>query len=354
MIFKLFALFFSIARALAWPVLRLFHAKHEVLGAGPSRAPPDPLHFPNYLQNKQGLWLYWREWRPTTTPVGVVFLVGGLAEHHARYDPIAARFTARGFLCFSMDHQGQGGSEGERKYVERFHDYVDDLEMFVQSRLGVKDSAYGVKLVSLPRFILGHSMGGLITTHFCLRHPTFFYGAVLSAPAYETEALDVYNKFPIAKAAARFLSGLVPKLPVDKLNADFVSRNPQVVTLYKNDPIVPNNMLALRFGAELMGAMDAVWENTHKATFPFLLLHGTKDKLVSISGSEKFAQRAASTDKKFCVYDDVFHEPFTDTVRCEDVFRDVFAFVDGHMKATFKPDWTLLTPMAGRLSPFSR
>jgi acylglycerol lipase len=276
------------------------------------------------MQNAQGLWLRWSEWKPAGEPVGVVFIVSGLAEHSGRYDGVADRFVAKGFTCFALDHQGQGLSEGERKHVERFAHYVDDYQQFVKERL---DSDSGT-LRSKPRFILGHSMGGLIATHLCMRDAKLFHGAILSAPAL---AADPAKATPLLKTAARLLSNYLPKLGLENLDANLVSRNPAIVEHYVQDPGVPRNQLRARWASEMLGAMDDVFARSERLTFPFIVLHGADDRIVPLSAAEKLMQTAPSTDKTIAVYPGAFHELFTDAGICDRVFSDMFSFVDDHM-----------------------
>jgi acylglycerol lipase len=310
------------------PVLHWFSPKHKLEYATPDREPPNPKFFPYYFQNRQGLWLKWTEWKPTAdTPTGVVFLVSGLAEHTARYDSIALRLTGRGYHVFALDHQGQGLSEGIRKHVERFAHYVDDLEQFVALRLSANDG----ELRDLPRFILGHSMGGLITTHLCMRHPKGFNGVILSAPALASNPAKVT---PLLKKIALLLSEIVPKLGLDNLDMRDVSRNAQIYQLYVQDPGVPKNLLRARWGAEMLRAIDHVWLKPERLTFPILMLHGSNDRIVPLQASEKLAQESRASFKKLIVYDDVAHELFTDEKVCESVYADLFNFLQHRMGAT--------------------
>lgn len=306
------------------PLLAITNSKHNLPFASPKRTPPDSDLFPHYLQNKQGIWLYWREWAPTNnkTPVGVVFLCGGLFEHGARYDAVAQRLNQQGFHAFYMDNQGHGNSEGDRAYVESFFDYVDDQSMFVQRMM-----AKYPELASLPRFLFGHSMGGLIATHFALRDPTAWQGVVLSAPALEP---DPKVATPLMKSIASLLSDVFPKLGLDHLDGTLVCRNPSVVQLAQQDPLYPNEKLKARWGNEMLKAMDDVWKKTHQATFPLLLLHGKDDLICSPSGSRKFFELAKSEDKSFKEFEGMYHEILNEGNRA-DVYVEMFKFFSARM-----------------------
>lgn len=323
---------------------------NTVKGLSPDRTPPNPTHFPNYMQNRKGLWLYWREWWPRGRSVeGVVFFVGGFGEHGARYDSHAARFNAKGYVCFFLDHQGHGLSEGVRKYAEAFQDFLEDYKQFIDARLAMPlvpdyavSSSSGGDFSSTSsrqlvgdlqnRFIFGHSLGGLMTIRLCMQHPSLFKGAVISAPALE---VDPELATPFLRKVAKFLANTIPKWQLDKLEAEKCSRNPQVILQMKNDYLMsPESAVRARTGNEILLAQDDTFANLDKVTFPFFLLHGKVDKVCRIDGSQKFYERTRANYVNsnngrniFKEYDGVYHESFSDLEKGEQIYRDVFAFI---------------------------
>ncbi|XQJ29329.1 monoglyceride lipase, putative [Leishmania guyanensis] len=299
---------------------------HRLAYAIPGRSPPDPQLFPHYMQNAQNLWLHFSEWWPHgdggSTPVpptkGVVFIVPGLGEHTGRYDSVALRLNQEGYVVFSMDNQGTGGSEGERLYVEHFTDFVDDVcafVKFIQARYAA--------LSNQPTFLLGHSMGGLISTLVAQRDAIHFRGVVLSGPA-----LGLPKPIPrFLRSLTHFLSKWLPKLPVYKLNANLVSYNPPVVQLVKQDPFYSNVTLRARFIDEMLEAQDRAAEATSKSSFPFLIVHGEEDELCSLDKSKWFFKNAPSTDKHLVSYPRAAHEVLTELCR-SDVMADVMKFIN--------------------------
>jgi lysophospholipase len=74
--------------------------------------------------------------------------------------------------------QGLSGrwlSEPQFTWIHSFEDYVDDFVFFVTTVIPNEKQ-------SLPKYILAHSMGGLISAIAMSRHPTQFRRAVLCAP----------------------------------------------------------------------------------------------------------------------------------------------------------------------------
>ncbi|EPY31786.1 acylglycerol lipase [Strigomonas culicis] len=288
----------------------LFTAGHNLPYATPSRAPPDPRLFPRYIQNKQGLWLRFMEWWPRhlveRDVKGIVFIVCGLGEHTGRYDAVALRLNREGYAAFAVDNQGSGGSEGLRLYVENFFDFVDDVELFVNK---IQDTYPALR--EKPRFLLGHSMGGLIATHLALRHATLFAGVVLSGPAYRTTE-EIGS---VLRRLVFFLSSWVPKLPVRTLDVALVSHNVPVVELVRQDPYYSNATLRARFSAEFLSAQEELRNRMAHSTFPFLIVHGKDDMLCSIEAAREFHRDAVSSDKQMVTYAGAYHEVLDGSVR---------------------------------------
>ena len=305
--------------------------RHNVPFALPTRQPPDPQLFPQYLQNNQGLWLYWHAW-PVAEPRGVVFLCAGLGEHTVRYQMLSAVLNAQGYATFSLDHQGHGASEGDRAHVERFQHYVDDYLLFVRTMLEKHPH-----LQALPRFLLGHSMGGLIAIHVRMRSQALgvhWDGTILSAPALKADP-KVATPFKIFLAG--LLADALPKLSLDPLNSSHVSRSQQVVELYQSDPLVHHGGIRARWGNELLRAMREVFDRAPTITWPFLLLHGGDDRITIVDGSNEFFARVASPNKTLKVYPGMYHEIFNEPDRSR-VFDDVFQYLSSHSEDSIESE----------------
>ena len=68
-----------------------------------------------------------------TRPRAQLLIVHGLAEYADRYRALAATLANRGISCFAYDQRGHGSRPGERTHVERFDDFVDDLNLAAES-----------------------------------------------------------------------------------------------------------------------------------------------------------------------------------------------------------------------------
>jgi len=173
--------------------------------------------FPNYFKNKNGLWIFHRDWllpKDTSSQKtkGVVIICHGGAEHIQRYEHLAKFFRQNGYAVYGIDHQGHGMSDGDSGHVEQFEDFVNDLLLFSQR---IADEYPNCK-----RFILGHSMGGLVALHCASRNPSLYNGGVILSSPYlgPGPKLPFNPNNPIIESLFRFLSNYLPKLPLIKLD----------------------------------------------------------------------------------------------------------------------------------------
>jgi len=176
-----------------------------------------------------GIALFGRSWLPEGSPRALVCIVHGLGEHSGRYDHLAADLVTAGFAVVAPDQRGHGRSGGLRGHVDGFATFVTDLTGFIEAQ----QAEFGTEL---PLFLLGHSMGGLITvlTLQDAQTPTFA-GAIISNPC-----LGVSVQAPAIKVAvAKLLGKLLPKLRLDnELTVQDICRDPEVVAAYEADPLV--------------------------------------------------------------------------------------------------------------------
>jgi alpha-beta hydrolase superfamily lysophospholipase len=96
-----------------------------------------------------------RTWHPEGAPRAIVVIVPGFNSHSGYYRWVAEQFVAHGLAVHALDLRGRGQSDGERFYVAKFADYVDDVATFVT----LAKSAHP----GLPVFVLGHSAGGVVS-----------------------------------------------------------------------------------------------------------------------------------------------------------------------------------------------
>ena len=264
--------------------------------------------------------IYYQYWQPEEAPRAVVLVAHGAGEHSARYQHVAEKFTDRGYAVAALDHPNHGKSDGSYGHVERFDDFLQTLEIFHRQ---VKADFPG-----LPQILLGHSMGGLISSLYLLQHQKDFLGCVLSGAAIKTEI----EPGRLQMMLIRLMSALAPRVGVLQLDASGVSRDPSVVDKYVNDPLVNHGKMTARMVAELFVAMAIIEENADKISLPMLLLHGEADAMTAAEGSRFLHQRISSADKTLTIYPDLYHEIFNEPER-EQVLAEMLDWCDARLAA---------------------
>jgi len=254
--------------------------------------------------------IYYQAWLPEGNARAVLLVVHGLGEHCGRYMNLVNHFVPLGYAVYGLDHIGHGKSDGAREFVERFEDYTDTLSIYHNMVKGWQTGK--------PIFLFGHSMGGLIASQYLIEHQAHFRGAVISAPAIKVS--DSISQATII--IGKILSVLAPKAGVLALNAKYVSRDPEVVTAYVNDPLVFGGKTPARLAAELLKTMLRFTATADKITLPLIVVQGGEDKLVDPAGAQMLYDKASSKDKTIKVYEGLYHEVFNEPERAR-VFKDV-------------------------------
>jgi len=276
-------------------------------------------HQEGFFKGGQGASLYYQGWLPEGPSVGVLLIVHGLAEHCGRYRNVVNYFAPRGYAVYGIDHPGHGRSEGPRAYIERFQDFLDPLKVFLGRIRGWQPET--------PIFLVGHSMGGLISAAYLLDQPDEPVGAILSAPSVKMPG----SVSSLTLLAGKVLSALLPKLGLVQLEAEGVSRDPAVVRAYRGDPLVFTGKITARLGTELLKTMDRVLAEARKIRLPLLILQGAADKLVDPGGAQMLFDRVGSADKTIKVYEGLYHEVFNEPER-DRVLDDVEKWLAGRLE----------------------
>ena len=254
--------------------------------------------------------IYYQGWVPDGEVKGVLFLVHGLGEHCCRYENHVNYFVPKGYAIYGLDHLGHGKSDGQQEVIDRFSDYTDTLAIYYKMVKGWQTGK--------PIFIMGHSMGGLISCYYLLDHQADFKGAILSAPAIKVSD----NISTTTITMGKMLSVIAPKAGVLALDPTGISRDPEVVKAYVEDPLVFHGKTPARLAAEMLKAMQRVTEEVEKITLPIIVVQGSEDKLVDPDGAQMLYDRAGSKDKTLKIYQGAYHEVHNEPER-EIMFKDV-------------------------------
>jgi acylglycerol lipase len=123
------------------------------------------------------------------------------------------------------------------------------------------------------------------------------------------------------------LSNVTPSLGVYQVDASLISRDPEVVRAYEQDPLVHHGKLPARTVAELTGAVGRFPEEVPALRLPILVMHGGEDSLTTIAGSRMVHDRASSSDKTLEIYDGLRHEILNEPEK-ERVISEMIEWLD--------------------------
>ena len=270
--------------------------------------------------------LHWRGFVPDGDPSpAMLIFVHGLAEHFGRYGFPVDFFTQRGFPCYGLDLRGHGLSEGKRVHIWRFQNYLDDVDALVELARS--------RHPSLDVVLVGHSMGGVVALFYALQQSHKLRGLVLSSPGLRVHP----DSEPPAALLffGRIASVVCPTLSFSsRLNARLVSRDPEVVERYREDPLVTSKVTA-RWATEFLGAQKRSLETAPDLDLPVLAMQSGSDRLVDPAATEEWAQGLTHPLSRFQPWPGLFHEMFNEPER-QDVFEHLEGWLEELLRAESK------------------
>jgi alpha-beta hydrolase superfamily lysophospholipase len=270
------------------------------------------------VRTARGVEIHVRSWLPQGPPRAVVAICHGVKSHGGYYQWAGEQLVARGLAVYALDLHGRGKSEGERFYLEKFADYLEDVDTLI----GLARSRHR----HLPVFLLGHSAGGVISSVYTLEHQAELAGLICESFAFEVYAPD------FALTIVKGLSHIAPHLQVLNLKTEDFSRDPAAVQAMLDDPLIANEVQPSSTVAELVRADERLRREFPLITLPVLILHGTADKVTRPSGSQLFYDTAGSADKTLKLYEGHAHDLLNDIDR-EKVMADIAGWIAARLPA---------------------
>ena len=245
------------------------------------------------ISANDGVQLYWQVWEPDGGIKATVCMVHGLGEHAGRYAHVAQAFVAQGIAFHGIDLRGHGKSEGKRGHTPSLDQWLNDVQILL-------DRANADR----PRFLYGHSLGGVIALYYGLQPVVSLAGVIVSGASlrrsFEVPAIKIMLGKAMAKLWPSFSqhSGLDPEA---------ISRDKSVVQAYIDDPLVHDWASAQLF-VEATRAGEETLARASEFNLSLFLVCGQEDAIVDVKACEEFFERISSNDKTLRILPGLFHE----------------------------------------------
>lgn len=255
-------------------------------------------HFETTIKAQDGIDFFVRGWEPDVAPKALIVLIHGVGEHTGRYQHVAKAMTDAGYAMVGFDLRGHGRSTGIRGHFPSLDAVMQDIRDFFVFLKG--------RHPDLPRFLYGHSLGGLLVLTYALKNSDGLKGVIATSPGLRSPVHEQKAKVMLAKV----LGSLFPTtLLASGLSTELLSHDPDVVRAYQNDPLV-HDRLSLAFGRSGLLATDYAWAHAEEFAPPLLLMHGTADRNTYSHGSADFAKLASTRNKDVTLklWDGLYHE----------------------------------------------
>jgi acylglycerol lipase len=247
-------------------------------------------------------------------PRAVLLLQHGFGEYALRYVEryctLVPHLLRIGVSVRAFDLRGHGHSPGRRA--------LTDVEESVADHLAARRE---LAAQPLPVFLLGHSLGGIVTATSVVRDASHVSGVILSSPALLVTANALTRLF------AKVVSAVAPALPVKFLPPTGISRVAEQVQAFVADPMVYHGGMPARLAASILFASRDNWARYPAWRVPTLVMHGTADSFTEPEGSRRFVDSITSLDKTLHVVDGGYHELLND-VDAEATMGAVLSWVE--------------------------
>jgi len=261
-------------------------------------------------------------WEPRQ-PRAVFLTVHGGMDYGGNYVNPGLYLKEQGFATVAHDQHGH--DKKRTVYIPRFEVFLDDLDLMLE---WVKQN-----YPELPIFILSHSMGGLITTHYGIKrfkgHP-LVRGFITSSPYYVNAVKTPW----ILEKLAGLLSALTPKMvvPIEDLLVN-ATHDEEIYKRYRKDErdgIMASKVTA-RFAAELLKAQTWIPDHIAEWNHPMLVIVAGDDKVADANGTKILLNKVSPEYLTEIWYPDNFHENFNEKNR-EEVFARIVEWCESRLK----------------------
>ncbi|GJN89703.1 hypothetical protein Rhopal_002690-T1 [Rhodotorula paludigena] len=307
--------------------------------------------------DKKREWVAYQVWEPTKgspkREADLVFL-HGVNDYGGKFAMHADKFLDAGYRVIVPDLPSHGRSTGIHVHNPSMEALADAVYEVIKD-VALEDSrlvqeAGGSYTQTRKIYVAGQSLGGFTATLTCLK-----YGAPLdtSLPAAKNESFrptisggiilcpmlaispDSRPSYAV-ELFARLIASVAGPFPLAAANKGKNSEDPDVEEVFNRDPQTYHGKLRIATGLAILAGLTSINDKLSHLRVPFLLCHGTGDRVTSYHGSEKLYREAESTDKEIKLYEGYEHillrkgRDAADDTRRQTVLNDMLDWLNRH------------------------
>lgn len=285
-----------------------------------------PLQF---IKGENGLKIAYRHFKQGSKKL--VVLVNGRVENLLKWSFVAKQFFDQGYDVVALDHRGQGYSDRilgnlHKGYVENFKFYTSDLNKVIQQF----NHQYS------RCFLVAHSMGSLISSHYLAKFSHSFSKAVLCAPFWGIPT----NNLKRDKILVKILMALGQKKRYLPHHGDYQPINPQKTLLTHNLSLINwfNQIIEqcpnLALGGGTVGWLNQCWQAIDglsqilpKINIPTMVLQAQNDDIVNNHRTPQLVQLLPKVTYR--LVENAYHEILFEKPEIyQPIMAEIFEFLE--------------------------
>lgn len=280
------------------------------------------------------------EWIPEGEVTAVLQMCHGMVEYIDRYHEFADFLTKHGVYVVGHDHLGHGKSVVSQEKLGFFHE--TDGNAYVIADIQQLRMQTAKKYPGVPYFIMGHSMGSFLVRQYLGLYSGGLSGAIIMGTGEQPSLVVNAGKLVCKIIAAikgwdyrsKFVNNLAVGAYEKKMGAAWLSKNPENVKKYHEDPLcgfvfTVNAYYHMFSGIAKMNQQEK--EGKVAKSLPLLFVAGKDDP---VGNYGKGVENVYNKYKK-CGYQDVqlklYEEDRHEILNEEDkdvVFQDILAWLE--------------------------
>ncbi len=266
------------------------------------------------LKQIAGSDVLYRRW-PAADSRAAFLLIYGFGAHSERWNFFTDYFSRKGFACYALELRGLGETrERPRGHIESFESYYRDIRALAAL---IRRENPGRKI-----FLVGDSLGGLLSFVMAATDPELFQGLVCLSPYFKNVLKFTLLDYLLLVPALFFNPRWMIR---SNFTSDMITRDPEYQKCIDSDPR-ECRLISARYSFNVLREQLRANLVKKSVRVPVLFLLSGKDYLGDPSTSKRIFRGLTVKDKELIEYPEMLHALYIDRGR-EKVFADILAWV---------------------------